>query len=88
MLYKVQDGKREDLPLKNEGRTYGKKVKVPSKQWSTLRVTVNGALFTVYLNGQQLYEVEDSSFTEAGKIGLWTKSDSITYFDDLQVTKN
>jgi len=85
VLYKVQNGKREDLPLKGAGRTYGKKAPVPSGQWSTLRVTAKGNLFTVYLNGEKLYEVEDSTFTEAGKVGLWTKADSVTYFDDLQI---
>ena len=85
VLYKVQDGKREDLPVKGEGRTYGKKAKVPSGQWNTLRVTAAGNLFAVFLNGEKLYEVEDSTFTDAGKIGLWTKADSVTYFDDLEV---
>jgi hypothetical protein len=86
VLYKVQNGKRTDLPLKNEGRTYGKKTSVPSGQWSELRVVVTGNLFEVSLNGQKLYEVEDNTFTEAGKVGLWTKADSMTYFDDLRVT--
>jgi Domain of Unknown Function (DUF1080) len=85
VLYKVQNGKREDLPLKGEGRAYGKRAKVPSGQWSTLRVTAKGNLFTVFLNGEKLYEVEDGTFAEAGKIGLWTKADSVTYFDDLKV---
>jgi hypothetical protein len=85
VLYKVQNGKREDLPLKGEGRTYGKKTPVPKNQWSELRVTAKGNLFTVWLNGQKLYEVEDGTFTEPGKIGLWTKADSVTYFDDLKV---
>jgi len=81
----VQDGKRTDLPLKGEGRTYGKKAKVPSGQWNMLRVTAAGNLFTVYLNGEKLYEVEDATFADAGKVGLWTKADSVTYFDDLEV---
>lgn len=83
--YKVQNGKREDLPLKGEGRTYGKKTPVPKNQWSELRVTARDKFFTVYLNGQKLYEVEDGTFTEAGKVGLWTKADSVIYFDDLEV---
>lgn len=86
VLYRVLNGKREDLPLKGEGKTYGKKVKVPSGQWNTLRVTAQGDLFTVYFNGQQLYQVEDETFKDAGKIGLWTKADSVIHFDDLQVT--
>ena len=46
-------------------------------------VTVRGPLFTVSINGQGLYEVEDTTFTAAGKVGLWTKADSVTYFDDF-----
>jgi 3-keto-disaccharide hydrolase len=84
--YKVENGKREDLPLKNAGRTYGKKVKVPSGQWNTLRVTVQGNLFTVYFNDQELYQVEDETFKSAGKVGVWTKADSVIYFDDFQIT--
>lgn len=86
VLYKVQDGKRIDLPLKGEGRTYGKQAKVPSQEWSEMRVVVMGNLFEVFFNGQKLYEVEDQTFKEAGKIGVWTKADSVTYFDDLRVT--
>lgn len=85
VLYQVESGKRTDLPLKGEGRTYGKKTPVPANQWSELRLTAKGKLFTVYLNAQKLYEVEDSTSTEAGKVGLWTKADSVTYFDDLKV---
>ena len=86
VLYKVENGKRTDLPLKGEGRTYGKKAIVPSGQWSELRVVATGNLFEVFVNGQKLYEVEDNTFPEAGKVGLWTKADSVTYFDDLRVT--
>jgi hypothetical protein len=85
VLYKVENGERTDLPLKGEGRTYGKKVKVPSGQWSALGVTAQGKQFTVYFNGEKLYEVEDETFKDAGKIGLWTKADSVTHFDDLRV---
>ena len=86
VLYKVQNGKREDLPLKGEGRTYGKKATVPKLQWSELRVTAKGNLFTVYLNGQELYKVEDNTFSDAGKVGVCTKADSVTYFDELKVS--
>lgn len=86
VLYKVQNGKRTDLPLKGAGRTYGKKIKVPARQWSTLGVSANENLFTVSLNGEKLYQVEDATFTDAGKVGLWTKADSYTYFDDLRIT--
>jgi hypothetical protein len=85
VLYKVENGERTDLPINGEGRTYGKKVKVPRGEWSTLRLTAQGKLFTVYFNDERLYEVEDETFRNAGKVGLWTKADSVTYFDDLRV---
>jgi hypothetical protein len=85
VLYKVQNGRRTDLPLKGVGRTYGKKITVPSGQWSTLRVTADGSLFTVYLNGEKLYDAEDVTFADTGKIGVWTKADSVAYFDNLTI---
>jgi hypothetical protein len=85
VLYKVEKGRRTDLPVKGEGRTYGKKADVPRGQWSTLRVVATGPLFEVYFNGSKLYEVEDTTFTRAGRVGLWTKADSVTQFDDLTV---
>jgi hypothetical protein len=86
VLYKVENGERTDLPLKSEGRAYGKKVEIPLGQWSALGVTAQGKQFTVYFNSEKLYEVEDETFKDAGKVGVWTKADSVTYFDDLRVT--
>ncbi len=85
VLYKVENGKRIDLPVKGEGRTYGKKAEVPSRRWSTLRIVATGHLFEVHLDGARLYEVEDATFSQAGRVGVWTKADSVTQFDDLIV---
>lgn len=85
-LYKVESGKRISLaPKGTPPSTYGKAAPVKSGQWGTLRVVVNGALFQVYCNGQHLYDVEDATFTGAGRLGVWTKADSVTYFDDFQI---
>jgi hypothetical protein len=86
VLYKVQNGRRTDLAVKGEGRTYGKPAEVPAGQWSTLRVVATGPRFEVHFNGKKLYEVEDTTFTRAGRVGVWTKADSVTHFDDLTVT--
>ena len=84
VLYKVENGKRTDLkPLGAGLFAYGKKVKVPNGQWSELRIAAKGNRFEVSLNGESLFVVEDNTFTEAGKVGLWTKADSVTFFDDL-----
>ena len=86
VLYKVQNGQRTDLPVKGEGRTYGKPADVRAGQWSTLRVVATAARFEVYFNGGKLYEVEDTTFTQSGRVGVWTKADSVTHFDDFTVT--
>ena len=85
VLYKVERGRRTDLPVKGAGRTYGKTAKVPAGQWSTLRVVATGPRFEVFLNGVALYEVEDATFAASGRVGVWTKADSVTHFDDLIV---
>jgi hypothetical protein len=85
VLYKMERGERIDLPLVGEGRTYGKRAPVPSGAWSTLAVNVKGSLFEVSLNGAKLYQVEDTTFKDAGRIGLWTKADSVIRFDDLRI---
>lgn len=87
VLYKVENGKRQDLPVKGQGRGYGVKADVPDKGWGTLRVTASGSLFEVYLGDRKLFEVEDTTFSQPGKVGLWTKADSVTRFDDLTVAK-
>jgi hypothetical protein len=85
VLYKVEKGRRTDLPLVGKGRTYGAKAPIPSGQWGTLRVVVVGIRFEVYSNGVKLFEVEDTTFAMAGKVGLWTKADSVTLFDDFTI---
>jgi len=87
VLYRVEGGKRSDLPLLGEGKTYGKKAPVPKGEWSTLRVVARGDRFSVHLNGKKLYEVADRTFTGPGKVGLWTKADSVTLFDDLKIAE-
>ena len=56
---------------------------MPAGQWHTLRVEFTGPNFKVIYNGRALFEVDDVTFQDAGMIGLWTKADSVTAFDDL-----
>lgn len=87
VLYKVENGKRIDLDPKGAGLfAYGKKARVPSGAWSTLRVVAKGPLFETYLNNDKLFDVEDSTFAGPGQVGVWTKADSVTYFDDLKAS--
>lgn len=56
---------------------------VPPRQWHTLRVEFSGGRISVSLNGKTYIELEDSHLTAAGAVGLWTKADSVTAFDDF-----
>lgn len=83
VLYKTVDGKRSSLQVKGRTFGYGVDNKVPSGKWSALRVEFQGSLFTVSFNGKKLFEVEDDTFKDAGAVGVWTKADSVTLFDDF-----
>lgn len=83
VLYKTVNGKRSSLRVKGRMFGYGVDTKVPSGRWSTLRVEFRNNLFTVYFNGKKLFQVEDETFTDAGAVGVWTKADSVTLFDNF-----
>ena len=57
--------------------------KVKSGVWHTLRVEFQGNKFTVSLDGNKVIEASDDTFKNAGKVGVWTKADSVTAFDDF-----
>ena len=57
--------------------------KVAPGIWHTLRVDFAGNRFTVTLDGRKVIEASDDTFSKAGKVGLWTKADSVTLFDDF-----
>jgi hypothetical protein len=85
VLYKVEDGKRTPLSSRGAPTSYGVKHPVPVNEWSVLKVQFRGPLFSVYFNHRRLFEVLDSTFREHGKVGLWTKADGVTYFDDFRI---
>lgn len=75
-LYKVVNGNRTKFAGKEE-------VKLKAGEWHTLQVEHRGTSIAVYLNDDKLFEAEDKTFPDAGKVGVWTKADSVTWFDDL-----
>ncbi len=58
-------------------------IKVAPNQWHTLRVEFQGNHFTVALDGKKAIDWDDDTFKDAGKVGVWTKADSVTLFDDF-----
>jgi hypothetical protein len=77
-LFKVQDGQRLSL---NPSVHHD----IPLNAWSILKVSVRGNHFQVYVNHRRILEAFDDTFVNAGKVGLWTIGDSVTYFDDFRV---
>jgi hypothetical protein len=89
VLYKVDRGVRSSIAPKGmPSRAYGVKHPIPKGQWNSLRVVFSGSSFRVFFNGEALFETDDRTFPNAGKTGLWTKADSVTYFDDFSVSGN
>jgi hypothetical protein len=77
-LYRVVNGRRSQFA--------GANFKVTSGEWHELRLEVVGNKIVCYYDGSKKIEATDDTFKDAGKVGLWTKADSVTYFDDLKVT--
>jgi hypothetical protein len=76
-LYRVVNGRGTQLA--------GRDVPVASAVWQTLRITAEGPRFAVYLDGKLLFEANDRTFGNAGRVGLWVKSDSVSLFDDFAI---
>jgi hypothetical protein len=73
-LYKVVNGKRTLLLNADISQTPG---------WHTLRVTMTGKKIECYYDGKKYHHLDDATFPNAGKIGLWSKADAQSHFDDL-----
>ncbi|WP_407184281.1 hypothetical protein [Bradyrhizobium centrosematis] len=83
VLYKTIKGVRTSLEIVGRKGGYGVNTAVASGQWHTLRCDFAASRFKVTYDGKRLFEVEDTTISNAGMIGLWTKADSVTLFDDL-----
>jgi len=74
-IYDTVNGRRTERKRTN--------MKVATNQWHTLRVDFQGSHFTVTFDGKKAIEWDDQTFKDAGKVGVWTKADSVTLFDDF-----
>jgi hypothetical protein len=74
-IYHTVNGKRSEKKRIN--------TKVSSGQWHALRVDFKDHFFVVTFDGKKAFTWKDDTFKEAGKVGVWTKADSTTLFDDF-----
>jgi hypothetical protein len=77
-LYHVVKGKRVQFA--------GWNGKVTNGFWHELAVDAQGEHFQVFYDGNRVIDAHDKTFSQAGMFGLWTKADSVIYFDDLTAT--
>jgi hypothetical protein len=77
-LFKVENGRRVPVgaPVKHD---------LPPNAWRILKISLAGPRIQVYLDHRRILTAEDRTFTGAGKVGLSTARDSVTYFDDFRV---
>jgi hypothetical protein len=78
-FYRVVEGKRIEIA--------GADVKVAAAEWHTMSLRAEADRFTVSFDGKRLFAAKDRTFADAGKVALWTKADSVTYFDGMAITK-
>jgi hypothetical protein len=76
-IYHTVDGRRR--PFLN------KPIKVAKNAWHTLRLEAVGDHFVVWFDGTKVLDAKDETFKDAGKVGLWTKADSVIAFDDFTI---
>lgn len=76
-LYSVKNGRRKLIGDARE--------KIRPGEWFTIKISHNQNTIVCWLNGKELFRVEDSTFSEPGGIGFWTKADAASSFDDLIV---
>ena len=77
-FYRVVNGVRHELANFNHI--------ISIKAWQTLQVVARGNRFKIFFNEQPVIDISDETFQTGGEIGLWTKADALTYFDDLQLS--
>lgn len=76
-VYKVVAGNRSTEFQEAE-------VKVPTGEWHTLSVKMVGDKIECFVDGKKYLDAKDDTFAKAGKVGLWTKADAQTSFDDFR----
>ena len=76
-FYRVVKGRREQID--------GVNTKVAGNVWHRLGLKAQNDRFTIGFDGKTLFTTSDKTFAGAGKIALWTKSDSVTRFDQIAI---
>src|SRR4051812_28057195 len=77
-FYKVVHGRRIQLE--------GIDIPVAGGHWHMLGLRAEGNRFTVSYDGRVVFAAEDDTYADTGQVALWTKADSVTFFDTIGIT--
>jgi hypothetical protein len=61
--------------------------RIDDKEWNLLKIVFRGPHFTLFFGHRKLVDATDATLTGAGKTGLWTKADTVAYFDNFRLDK-
>lgn len=88
-ILKVQDGHPTPIAKLGPGlKAFQVSHKIEPQEWNVLRINFQGTHMTVYFDHRKVMDAEDSTFTKPGKTGLWTRGDTIAYFDNFRIEKH
>lgn len=74
----MEDGVRNELGSAED-------IDIPAEQWFTIKIVHQASFIEGWLNGEKLLEIDDGTINEPGGVGVWTKDDAASLFDDLRV---
>lgn len=87
-LFRVIDAKLHPIPVKGSlAGPIGVLHPVKVGDWNLMRVTYRGDQVTTYFNHRKVFDADDRGPNAAGRAGVWTKGDTIAYFDDFHIDK-
>jgi len=87
-VHKMVDGKATAIVQgSGSGQISAVSRRVDPQEWNLVKIQFRDAHTIVFFNHRKLFEVEDQTFVKPGKTGVWTKSDTVAYFDDFRIDK-
>ena len=88
-VLKVQNGRPVPIAKLGPGlKAFQVSHKIEPQEWNVLRVNFQATHMTVYFDHRKVIDAEDTAFLKPGKTGLWTRGDTIAYFDNFRIERH
>ena len=87
-IFKMVDGRGTPIARLSPGlKAFQVTHRIDPQEWNILRVSFKETETTIYFDHRKVMDAEDSTFLKPGKTGVWTKGDTVAYFDDFRLEK-